>query len=405
MAADLTQLAETFKEIYHEGSDVFKKQQNLTSPFFDKIKKSPDELGPDGTFNSVTMSFDYSGGAQNENGTFDDYEGDNPAKPKIVPKLMTYPFEITGSVIALSKTNKQAFGKAMDYTMKNRYSVGFYDLERMAMGTGTGQMSLANGAGSAVTALIVDDVTPFRVNMYIESFATIGGAKEIGVTIPAKITAIDIGTRTITLSVAQTWSDNSIICKKGKMDGVTSLANSKEMLGIRGLVDVSTFSTTFEGLSTTTYPQFTGNVVAAGSTPISHDFLQRLFNRAPIVSGEEPDMLLSNYGQARNFLNTELQKTRYEPGEVKAGATVLKWGKFEWMVNNNCPQTEVYFLNMGEINKYEVKALGLSDLPGYSLYQIQGKDAIGGYLVYRGNIGTWGRNRQCKGTELTEPTY
>lgn len=405
MSADLTQLAETFKEIYHEGSDVFKKQQNLTSPFFDKIKKSSDELGPDGTFNSVTMSFDYSGGAQNENGTFDDYEGDNPAKPKIVPKLMTYPFEISGSVIALSKSNKQAFGKAMDYTMKNRYSVGFYDLERMAMGTGTGQMSLANGSGSGSTSLIVDDTTPFRENMYIESFATIGGAKEIGVTTVAKITAINLATKTLTLSSAQTWSDNSIICRKGKMDGVTGLANAKEMLGVQGLVDTTTFSTTFEGLSVSTYPQFQGNVVSAGGVSISHDFLQRLFNRAPIACGEEPDMLLSNYGQARNFLNTELQKTRYEPGEVKAGATVLKWGKFEWMVNNNCAQGMVFFLNMNDINKYEVKSLGLSDLPGYSLYQIQGKDAIGGYLVYRGNIGTWGRNRHCKGTDLTEPTY
>lgn len=405
MSLNLTQFGGAFKDVYHEGSDVFKEQQNIHAPFLDKIKTAAEKPSPDGIFTPTVMQFDFSGGAQNEDGTFDDYVGDLPIKPKIVSKLLTYYFEVTGSTIRLSKTDKQAFGRAMDRVMKNRYAVAFYDMERQWMGTGTGQISLANGSGSAATSLIVDDPTGFRVGMYIESFATLGGSKEIGVSNACRITAINLSTNTLTITPAQTWSDNSIICKKGKLDGVTSLANAKEMMGIQGMVDVSTYSTTFESVDTTTYAQFTGNVVSAGTAPISHDFLQRVHNRVAIVSNSEPNMLLSNYGQARNFLNTELQKTRYEPGEVKAGATVLKWGKYEWMINNNCAQGVVFFLNMDEVSKYQTDALKLADLPNYSLFQVQNKDAVGGYLVYQGNGGTWARNRHGKGTDLTEPTY
>jgi hypothetical protein len=189
------------------------------------------------------------------------------------------------------------------------------------------------------------------------------------------------------------------------MDGVTSSANAKELMGLQGIIDTTTFSTVFEGVDRTVYPQFQGNVIDAGGALVSHDFLQQCLNRTAMVGGLEPTTLRTNYGQARNFMNTELQKTRYEPGTIDAGVTKLSWGKYQWDVDHTCPLFTVFFINKEYFEKFEVEDLSLSNLPGNSLYQMQGTDSIGGYYVYNGNIGTWKPNAHSKGINLLEPRF
>lgn len=75
MSLNLTQFGGAFKDVYHEGSDVFKEQQNLHAPFLDKIKTSADKPSPDGFFKQTVQQFDISGCAQNENGTMNEDVG------------------------------------------------------------------------------------------------------------------------------------------------------------------------------------------------------------------------------------------------------------------------------------------------------------------------------------------
>lgn len=403
--ANLTQLDGIFKRNYNEGSDVLIKQQNLNAPFWGKIKKSPLKPSAQGIYNPVTMQGNESGGAINEEESFQEPTSILPVQPTISSKTVVWPFQITGKVIRLSETDKTAFAKGLDAQQQDNLGRMYSDLNRQSWGTGTGQITLANGAGSAATALIVDDPFSFRIGMILDSYASLGGAKEIGATTSATITAINYSTSTLTITPSQTWSDNSIICKKNVLNGVTSLANAKELTGWRAICDTTTFSTTFQSVSTTTYGQWMGNVVSAGTAPVSQDLLQRTFNQGAIIGGEKPDTLVSNYGQARTFLNTELQKTRYDGGEVEAGNVTLKWGTMEWMVDHTYPINELAMMVKSGIEKFQTNDVKLSDLPGQGLYQIVGRDAVGGYYVYEGNLGTWKRNNQNRLTALTEPTF
>ncbi len=401
MGLTLTTFDGAFKRNYNEGSDVLIKQQNLNAPFWGKIEKSPMKPSAQGVYNAVVMQGNENGGAINETEGFQDPASIVPVSPSISSKTVVWPFQVTGKAIRLSENDKVAFAQALDSQQQDNLGRMYSDLNRQIQGTGTGQITLANGAFTS-TALVVDDVFSFRIGMLIDGYASLGGAKEIS---GIAITAINYTTSTLTLASTQTWSDNCIIAKKNVLDGVTSSANAKEIMGLRGIIDTTTYSSTFEGVSVSAYPQWTGNVVAAGTAPVSQDLLQRTYNRGAIIGGRAPTTLRSNYGQARTFLNTELQKTRYEPGTIKAGNTVLKWGPMEWMVDFTAPINELSMLNMDGIKKFQTRDVHLSDLPGQSLYQVQGRDAIGGYYCYEGNAGTWKRNDQCRLTELTEPTF
>lgn len=397
-----SQFNDAFKENYNDGSQIMEEQQNLNAPFWKTIKVSSLKPSERGIYNPIVVEGNENGGAINESESFQEPGAIVPVGTQIKDKLVVWPFQVSGKLIRQSETNKQAFAQGLDAQQKDNLSRMNMDLERQAWGTGTGQITLANGLGSGATALIVDDVTGFRQGMYIDGFASLGGAKEID---GIKISAVNITTNTLTLATASTWSDNAIICKKGVCNGVTSLANAKEITGWRAICDTTTYSTTFENVVTSTYTDFRGNVIDASSAPVSQDFLQRAQDQTVIKSGMKPNKLVSNHGQARNFKNTEIQKTRYEAGEVKAGAVKMMWNDMEWVVYHTYPRGEVGLMNTEYIEKFQCRDVHLSDLPGYSLYQIVGKDAIGGYYAYEGNLGTWKRNAHTRIINLSEPTY
>lgn len=399
--SNTTQLDAIFKRNYDTGSDVFVAQQNLKTYVWNKIKVSPIKPTPQGIFMPVGMSGNENGGAQNEDEGFDDPGTYNPVQPQITSRLVTWPFQVTGTAIELSESNKQAFAAALDTQQKDNMARMFSDLNRQVNGKGTGQISLANGADTS-TSLVVDNPFPFRRGMRIDAFDTLGGTKEID---GIQITAVDYETSTLTLASTQTWSDNAIIVKKGKRDGVPSGQIGKEINGVQAIADTTTYSTTFQNVAVATNPEWQGNLVDASIAPVSQDLLQRSANRGALVGGGDANFLISNYGQARTFLNTELQKTRYEPAEVKGGHTVLKWNDMEWLIDKDYDINEVGMYDTGHVQKFQTREPHLSKLTGSTLYQVDGFDKVGGYYAYYGNVGSWKRNAHTRLINLTEPTF
>jgi len=392
-----------FKESYGEASQALKEQQALSSPYFDSIPKSSLKPSARGIYTPMVMQGNDSGGAINENEAFPDPDPVVPVPTYIYTKTIVQPFTLTGKLLELAKQGeKVAFAEGMESVMEDSRIRIMWNLERQANGTGTGQITLANGAGVASTSLIVDDPFRFHEGMYIDAYTALGGTREIK---HVAITGVNFATKTLTLASAQTWTDNDLICQSGKLDGVTSLANAKEMTGIDAIVDETTYSTTFESVSVSTYPQFKANVVDASSTPVSQDFLLQIYNRAAYRGNKKPTKLLSNFGQARNFINMELQKVRYEPGSIESGATVLKWGALTWIISPFAPIGSVYMTN-DNIEKFQTRDLHIADFDGKQVRAIYGRDGVGGYYRYEGNMGLiQGRNSLTKGINFSEPSF
>lgn len=381
------------KRVYAEGSAVLKEQANYAAPTFSKIKKSTKKISASGVFDAILRASNESGQSIDEAGTWTEPDGLTTPQPFVQPKRYVTPFELSVSAIELSETNAQSFAPNVDAMIKDAFRVGYSDLNRMSVGKGTGQITLANGAGAAVTTLIVDNAISFRQGMRIDSY--FAGVLEIS---NAQITNVNYVTNTLTLATAQTWTDNTIIVRRGA--GVPTA--SREIMGLQGICDTTAFSATFEGIASTGIWQ--GNVVPAGSVNISQDLLLRTYNRARAIGNGDPNFLISQYGQYRNFQSTELQKTRYADQEVKAGAIVVKWQNLTWMIDKDYDLNEVGLYDLENVERFETKDLHIANPDGKDMIRLSRQDAIGGYLRYEGNIGSWKRNAHARLTELTEPS-
>lgn len=355
---------------------------------------------PQGIFNPVAMTGNENGGAINESEGFLTPASMNPVQAQVLAKLVVWPFTLTGTSIELSESNKQAFAASVDAQQKDNLGRMMSDLNRQSLNKGTGQLTLANGAGSATATMIVDNALPLRRGMIIDGYQSIGGAQDIN---GATIASVNYATSTITFTTAQSWADNLILVKRNVQAGAP--VGGKELSGLQAICDTTTYSTTFENVSVSANPEWVGNIVAGGTAPVSQDLLQKAHNRGSAVGGNKANFLISNYGQPRTFLNTELQKTRYEPSVVKGGATVLKWMDMEWLIDKDYDLNEVGMYDLEYVEKFQTRDVHLADYSGSTIYQIVGSDQVGGYYRYQGNLGTWKRNAHTRLTELTEPTF
>lgn len=397
-----TSLDGIFKRNYDTGSQVFEEQQNLKTYFWNKIKVSPMKPSAQNIWSPVTMSGNEAGSAINESQGFQNPDSMNPVQPQIAAKLVIWPFVITGTAIELSESNKTAFATGLDAQQKDNMGRIMSDLNRQSLGKGTGQLDLVAANASASTTIQVTNILRFRRGMYLDCYVSVGGAQQFT---NVQVTAVNYNAvpLTITVNQAVTCNAGDILVKYTVLNGAP--VGGKELSGLQAICDTTTYSTTFEGVAVATNPEWQGNVISGNTSLVSQDLLQQTTNRGMAIGGNEPDTLLSNYGQARVFLNTELQKTRYEPTKVEGGHTVLKWNDMEWLIDKDYDFNEVGMYDTEFVEKFQTRDVHLGQLAGSTLYQIVGFDMVGGYYRYQGNTGTWKRNAHSRLTNLIEPTF
>ena len=193
MSLDNNTIANNFKRIY-ENKDALKNEQNLYAKFWGLFEQSSDKLSPAGTYSAQIFAGDETGGAMLSTGTFDQSTNPDIQNPTIKPRYLNYPFQIFKNTLELSDKDDAAFGNAMDTAIRDRRARALADMDRQAMGIGTGQITLANG-GATSTSLVVDDAKPFRRNMYIDIWSALGGTKRN--TSPLRVTAVNLSTNTL----------------------------------------------------------------------------------------------------------------------------------------------------------------------------------------------------------------
>jgi hypothetical protein len=113
-------------------------------------------------------------------------------------------------------------------------------INRQWGGDGTGQIALANGAGSSVTTLVLD--TPGTKYMADGMTIKIGSGASVA------ITSVDSDTQ-VTLAAARSWSDNDVVVMTDA-DGNAATA----MMGMRGFVDDGTIVATLQNIARSSNP-------------------------------------------------------------------------------------------------------------------------------------------------------
>ena len=306
MPVDTTTIAGLLKRIY--STEAVENIQNIEAVTYTKLTKSPKKPSGEGFFFPVNVQGNQRGqGSQNELEALRTPASQTPLQGKITPKVFTHTIRYSGLSMELAKGNEDSFADNVTFQVDEGIKDSTKELNAQCFRTGSGVIAWCNGAGPS-TSLIYDTGVPthFRVGEYIDVI-TAGGVKEVD---SAKIATNNISTQTLTITPSSTWSDNSYIYRENTGDNAPT--DGKELAGFPLITDTTTYLTTYENISRSTYPQWAGIVIAAGSVNVSNDMLQRAVSEMRIQGGRKPKKIISNTSQMRKYLDILVPLKRFQ---------------------------------------------------------------------------------------------
>lgn len=394
--------------VYQSKSRAFEKIQNLETPVTSMFGEADGlDLGAKGTTLLRTYTIDATGGPTPFFNTWKTPGANDYMVVTLLPKKMTIPVMIYKDLKVFTNSPNTAYGDAPAEILQAARDYGARMRELQAVGIGTGQIAEATTSATSAN-LVVDDVTQFILGETLEAFRVSGSdwvkviTFALNVDNAPKVTDIVYETNTVVLDRTVTWVDGDIICKATTMDQAVygnSMQTSACYAGLRGIVsEAGEFDDTFQNVDLDDFPLYDATVVDAAGGPITQDLLNQSLNRAKFYSGfsKEIDTLLSDRQQLRVFKNTELQKVRYEPGNIEAGAVRVMYDKFEWMATNDIYGGEVMLLTKDDIKWSYKQKLKLSPpTEGASPFtQISNTDAFSAYYTEIANLCYVGTRRK-----------
>lgn len=440
-------LFDAFKELY---GDMIAQQANVLPFLYNKFEKTkwPLEGGKYWT-EPIHDEGGQSVGSYNQDEKTSDAQAETVKAMQVYSRMHFAKIQITGFAMKSARSNLASFVRSKDFEVKSKTEWLVSQLNAQCYQNGRGilgnvlaatQQGVSGGVPGTVNQAVIFTVdltaaqtfptSPFwfRKGLKIDVFnsalsarrnTTTGSGDTVtkgqGWQIASAVYNSGAGTLTITTTVAGTQQANVangdvITYEDAQLTGTFAPAlgatAGKQLTGLATLVDDNTEGpTTVQNVSRTTFPIFNATRLNNSGTrrPLSLDLLQAGSDQAQILSGMEPDMLISAFGQRRNYLNLLIENVRFVANEMKGGYRTLQFNGLNYLVDKDCQLARVYFLNTKTFNKFEVAPLGILDdagtqmerIPGFDVYEI----LLGAYL----NMGITRPNANVKIVDLIEP--
>jgi hypothetical protein len=137
---------------------------------------------------------------------------------------------------------------------------------------------------------------------------------------------------------------------------------NKAYVGIYSMTDDA--STTFQGLSRSSFPILKGNHISAATQSLTIGLLQQLEDSIATASGNEPDEILSGKAQTQAYRNLAYSQKRYTSMSVDQGFTKLSFNDKEWIEDVDGPSQYLFMLTKDTIKFGEVSAMNFMDRDG-----------------------------------------
>jgi len=295
-----------------------------------------------------------------ENGTLPSAGNQQYTETRIPMRYAHGRIQLSIQTIKHSRTSKGAFKRAMDQEMMGLVRDLGNDLNRSMFGAGLGTLALINEATpNGDTTLIVDSpggvAGTVHGNRFLNVGMTIGfinpanGALRATGSSPGRtVTAVSTDGNNVTLDSAPASAvDNDLIVRiasTGSTLVVTDSAYNQEFNGLLALIDDSTYVTTLNNVSRTTYPIFKSTVLASVG-PLSADVLQRGLDVADQLGEAQIKNFIAHHSVRRAYLTMVDADRRYIGSDLlgpDAGTKAAKmgdvtFGGIPWQVDKDAP--------------------------------------------------------------------
>lgn len=433
-AETISTLDRMLKEYYPAQGIV--NQVNIDTFLLDKVEKAKRFQNVGGRYLYKPARFGLSGGvgprAENTalptpgTQTFDDIQ---------IPVRFHYGvIQVTGPVMAVSKTDKQAFAEALSLTMDGMYDEFRLVAGIMLYGWGSGIVGRVSSISGAVITLN-DDIHPInwfyegqKLSVYDSDEVTI----DAGVTDPVQVTAVDLSARTVTVSSGTSIDATDRLVIAGSLNMAP--------MGLLGAIDDGTYVDTYFGISRTARARWKAYVdVASGASvtkygnsakrAITGNLLQGALDaqRQRAGAARPVDQIISSLGVRRNYWNQLSPDRRFDSAIYDGGWEMLKFSNGDrtipWFADEYAPRYTLFGLHTATVPAgkgkksdkvqdeevlavYEALPADWDTSTGSEMKQVYSGaafvDAIGAFLKWYFNYGTCRPNLFLRMDDLSE---
>lgn len=254
--------------------------------------------------------------------------------------------------------------------------------QTLAVGTGFGQF------GSRY--IQQNDVVDFYDSTLTTSRT--GGA---GVTVNSITLSTGGGAASAVFSASITTTTGDIMVRGGGKV-------NKSYIGLYGVTHNQ--ATTFQGLSTSTYPLLASNRINAAGQPLTESVLRSMISVVSVVSGMEIDEFLAGYAQFDAYEALSFAQKRFTETTVDKGFTKLQFAGKDFYKDVDVPSSIIYGVKKDTILFGEVSPLGFSDMDGTVLKWDPGYMAYRAFIREFGNMLYTNPNQLVCADTLSYPT-
>jgi len=385
--------------------DFIGQMQQLSAPVHSRLKENTRFIpSGEGAFFAVRIDGNESGGgwrAKDDN-TLPSAGNERVKQAKVEPKKYYHTVTFSGLAEAVSRRGgEDAFAAGITDAIQNAVKRAGANFETTFLRSdGTGRITNVSGAQTGTT-ITVDDARTFRSGMVLVFLNNTTGLRQAG---PVTVQSRNVAANTVTVSSSVTVSDDDGIYISGEQDEA-SAPSDITALGLPKLVSATG---TIYNLSRTTFPILQSKVIAAGSTSLDESMLRRLRKQLMIETAAESldgFAMISNHDQYDRYTEIALPFRRFNDMRLELGAQ-QELTTFEgrpWLVTWAALPDEIYFLNLGAIERGVIRPLSIDER--VNMAWIPGQDAFTVLMKFYGeNVGRY-LNQSAKITGLTLPTY
>jgi hypothetical protein len=257
----------------------------------------------------------------------------------------------------------------------------------LAAGDGSGILSkISSGTASATQSLTVDNSFGGFGSRYLQAGDVIdiydstlvtsrsGGA---GYTINSITKSSGGGAASVVLSASSTTTTGDIVVRgAGRVN--------KSYLGLWGATHNQ--ATTFQALSTTTFPILAANRINAGSNPLSESYLRQALSVVNVVSGQELDEFAASHAQFDAYEALGFAQKRFTDSKLDKGYETLTFAGKSFFKDVDIPPAVIYGIKKSVVKFGEVAPLNFSEMDGSILKWVPNFAAYTAYVREHGNM-------------------
>ena len=385
--------------------DFIGQMQQLSSPVHSRLKENT-RFTPsgEGAFFAVRIDGNESGGGwrASDDNSLPSAGNERIKQARVLPKKYYHTVTFSGLAEAVSKrAGEDAFASGITDAISTAVKRAGANFETTFLrGDGTGRLTNVL-AGQTGTVITVDDSRTIRSGQVVVFLNNSSGLRQAG---PVTVTSRDVANNQFTVSASVTVSDNDGVYISGEQNEA-SAPQENTALGLPALVAATG---EIYGLSRTTYPILQSKVIDAGSTSLDESMLRRLRKQLMVETAADSldgYAMISNHDQYDRYTEIALPFRRFNDMKLELGAQ-QELTTFEgrpWMVTWAALPDEVFFLNLGAIERGVVRPFAIDERVNMSW--VPGQDAFTVLMkTYCENVGR-SLNQSAKITGLTTPTY